>query len=74
MSDNELLAIALGIGRALARTDWWELSFEDAQAFCADRARQKGVEGQELVRVVGDAIKYVLKPARYELQGEYANK
>lgn len=61
MSQNELLAIALGIGRKLARQDWHKMSPAEAEQWCIKEAANRHVTSENEQRLIAaHAMNYVI--------------
>lgn len=61
MSQNELLAIALGVGRKLARQDWHKMSSAEAEQWCIKEATSRhAISESEQRFIAAHAMNYVI--------------
>lgn len=42
LTENEIKAKALTIGRQLSRLAWWDMNSKQAEAWCKDKAKELG--------------------------------
>ena len=62
LTENEIKAKALVIGRQLSRMNWWEMNSKQAANWCRDKARELGASTSfDIDDIVYFAMMYVIK-------------